>query len=786
VEFEAALSRTDPAAAKRVRAMLASRGNATERLNAAIGTQSEGSALPDQLGGFRLIGELGRGGMGIVALAERQLDGVIQQVAIKWLPGAQIDAARRARFQLEREVVARLEHPGIARLIDGSESHDPELWYAMERVRGVPIDQHCRERALDLRARVQVLLGLCQALDYAHRHLVLHRDIKPGNVLVNADGQTKLIDFGIAKTLSEDSPELTAEQTPLTPRYAAPEQLRGERPSTAADQWQLAALAFELLCGSPLRNEIGIESASRRALAAPAEHLAACGLDAAALARSLRGDLDAILGKALSDDPGARYASVDAFASDLHAWLDVRPVAVRRHERWYAGVRFARQHRWALGFASVALCAVVSAGVIALVLGERAREQARVAERTSELLLDVFLDQPANSFSLASMSLADFFSRVVDLSIQSEDLPVSTRSRLLKTLSIRSMEIGAEKASVLSAQEATRLVEQQFGPDSVEVARALDHQTRVTLHGQGRAAASAMQSLLERSGRIHESTVDGLTEDRLAHLRARMTLADAENDNAAMIRWAEQAVALAASSKNTRLDVLLHFKAQLAGSYSIAGQNRDAMQEADAALAMADEALIKQQTPHLNELRTWLARSACEMRARTDAVRALPLCLELLVELEAAGAVNSHTGSEVLFALSMAYGNHGEPEKAMQSYLRTKGVIESVFGEAASESVELNRVRMGIGREAFKLGRFAEAAEAQRAALEFVTARRGATHPQVLNLRMELVESLLASRRTGDAREWMDATLDVSALADEPKARWHELLARVTATEGTP
>jgi hypothetical protein len=461
---------------------------------------------PAQIGPYAVLRLLGEGGMGRVYLARRSDGPVSRDVAIKLIRPDRAGAGLLARFEAERRHLAALDHPGICRFIDADSLADGTPYVVMEAVQGEPIIDFCQRHSLGLRARVELLSKLLAAVDYAHRHLVLHRDIKPGNVLVNAEGQTKLIDFGIAKTLSGDSPELTIEQSPLTPRYAAPEQLRGERPSTATDQWQLAALAFELLCGSPLRNEIGIECASRRALAAPAEHLAACGLDAAALARRLRGDLDAILGKALSQDPGARYGSIDAFASDVRAWLDARPVAVRRHERWYAGLRFVNQHRWALGFASVALLAVVGAAVIAIVLGERAREQAQVAERTSDLLLDVFLDQPANSFSLASMSLADFFSRVVDLSIQSEDIPAATRSRLLKTLSVRSMEVGAEKASVLAAQEGTRLVEEQFGRDSVEVARALDHQARVTLHSQGSAAAAGMQALLERSGGIHASS----------------------------------------------------------------------------------------------------------------------------------------------------------------------------------------------------------------------------------------------------------------------------------------
>ena len=232
-DVDSELASLPPEVAERVRALLAGLDSDSAALYGAL--QSPNTAMPAELGGFVLQDELGRGGMGVVAAAERRQGDVVIKAAVKWVPASELDEIRRARFRFEQQVIARLSHPGIARLIDAGETAAGDLWYAMERIHGERIDDYCARKRLSIEQRLRLVLELADALEYAHRHLVLHRDIKPGNVLVTEDGRAKLIDFGIAKALSDDAPDLTVEHAPMTLRYASPEQLRREPMSTRSD-----------------------------------------------------------------------------------------------------------------------------------------------------------------------------------------------------------------------------------------------------------------------------------------------------------------------------------------------------------------------------------------------------------------------------------------------------------------------------------------------------------------------------------------------------------------------
>jgi len=775
--LDSEIASLEPDLAVRVQRLFERHRSETGRLQRSWQQSAATDELPSRLGAFSLARELGRGGMGIVAEGQREAEGFTQRVAIKWIPAWQVDAARRQRFLFERDVVSRLRHPHIAQLVDGGEGEQGELWYAMELVEGQDLLSHCAQRKLDLRARVRLLLDLCDAVAYAHRNLILHRDIKPSNVLVDGEGRLKLIDFGIAKGLDDDTDALTLDQAPMTPRYAAPEQLRGERPTTATDLWQIAAVAFELLAGVPARKEGQLRRVSVAALEADPEHAASCDLDQQRLQKALRGDLDAILTKALREEPEQRYANVESLAGDLRAWLQGQPVAVRRHERWYAARRFVSVHRWAVGFAGVAGLSVLVGAGAALMFAGRAREQAEAAERTSEVLLNVFLERPSNSYTLSSMNLIEFFGRVIEVSIEAKDLPASTRLRLLTTLAKRGMEIGAGDASIRAAEEAANLAVLAHGVHSIEAARALDQQARLTLFHRGPAAAAEMEKLLEASERIHTAQTDPSTDDRLTHLRARMMLADASEDMEAMLEHARHASRLADDATEVGMDVKLHYRAELAAVNSIAGNSAEAMRVGDAALEMIEDALERTPTEELLEQRKWIARTACEMRARAGSESALPLCQRLLSELQEADSVESSTGAEVLFALALAHSKLEQPEQALKLFHRNIEVL-SAMGSSGDFSVEINRALTGVGRQAYKLGRFAEAADAQRQALEFFVNRRGASHARALEIRMELVESLLAQGLTHEARRWMEPPLDTSSLSEAAGARWAALWSR--------
>ncbi len=324
------------------------------------------------VGPWRLLRELGQGGMGSVWLAERSDGGLKRQVALKlprmsWAPGL---AERLAR---ERDILARLLHPHIARLYDAGLDAQGRPYLAIEYVEGQAIDAHAGQRALPVPARLALLLQVASAVAYAHSQLVVHRDLKPSNIWVAGDGQVRLLDFGIAKLVGSDSAEdhqLT--QTTgraMTPDYASPEQIRGDPIGTASDVYSLGVVAFELLSGQrPYRLKPGLGPvALAEALLRVERPLASQAATGPALQRQLKGDLDAILARAMAPSPHERYATVQAFADDLNRHLRSEPVHARAPSRAYLAERWVRRHKLETALAAALLLAVAG-GAYAQVL----------------------------------------------------------------------------------------------------------------------------------------------------------------------------------------------------------------------------------------------------------------------------------------------------------------------------------------------------------------------------------------------------------------------------------
>jgi serine/threonine-protein kinase len=349
----------------------------------------------DLLGAWRLLSELGIGGMGAVYLAERADGHFEQRVAIKLIRGIP-DAETFVHFARERQILASLQHPSIARLLDGGATPGGQPFLVMEYVEGVPIDAYCRDRGLDLVARLRLFQQVCQAVQFAHRRLVVHCDLKPSNVLVRADGTPVLLDFGIARALDQKTAahdEATANAW-ITPRYASPEQLRGDSVTTASDVFSLGLILFELLAGRRARLDAGDHTITLlgRAAVRPSELAAAMPWR-----KRLRGDLDAIVQRATASDPAQRYASADALAADLQRHLDHWPVAARSPALAYR-LRCLIRRRWPVFTAAVA--ALVMAGMFtwrlaaerdrALIAERDATIQAATAGRVSDFLVSVF------------------------------------------------------------------------------------------------------------------------------------------------------------------------------------------------------------------------------------------------------------------------------------------------------------------------------------------------------------------------------------------------------------
>lgn len=326
------------------------------------------AAVPDALSGRRLgrwqlEHEIGRGGMSVVYRA-RALEGAAgRDAAVKILTLGTLAGDGGKRFVREQAVLVRLRHPYIVPLYDAGVADDGTPWLAMARVEGTPIDAWCDAHELDERDRVRLLLQVCDAVAHAHRNLVIHRDIKPSNVLVDDDGCARLLDFGIAAQVGPGTERTATAMCALTPEYAAPEQFDGVPAATTMDVYGIGALLHRLLTGVPPAGRVV-------GPAAPAPSRLAV--------RGLRGDLDAIVRKAIADEPDARYASVDALADDLKRWLDGRPVHARPPSLRYRLRRFVARNRVATA-ASLALLLAVGGGIAATVW--QARQAQREAER---------------------------------------------------------------------------------------------------------------------------------------------------------------------------------------------------------------------------------------------------------------------------------------------------------------------------------------------------------------------------------------------------------------------
>jgi len=374
-----------------------------------------------QVGVYTLERVLGQGGMGSVWLASRT-DGRYQgQVAIKFLTSGLLGQGDAGRFAREGQILARLAHPHIARLIDAGVSPDGQQPYlVLEYVDGRPIDQHCREAGLDLRQRVSLFLDVLAAVAHAQQRLILHRDLKPSNILVTSAGEVKLLDFGIAKLLAGDAtqpmPTPATELTQragnaYTPLYAAPEQVQGGEVTTATDVYALGVLLYQLLSGAhPTEHHTGqhgdtplerlralVEVEPKRVSEALHEHAArvaktraageASPAQTARQVRELRGDLDTIVAKALKKLPAERYAHAEALADDLRRWLLNEPISARPDSRFYRSAKFVRRHPWGVGASALATLGLATGFGLALWQTHEARHQREQAEGLIEFML---------------------------------------------------------------------------------------------------------------------------------------------------------------------------------------------------------------------------------------------------------------------------------------------------------------------------------------------------------------------------------------------------------------
>jgi serine/threonine-protein kinase len=476
-------------------------------------------ASGDRLGAWRIERELDAGGMGVVFLAARVDGSYEQHAAIKFIRTDHLllSAARReesiARFANERRLLARLDHPNVARILDGGSTPAGLPYLVMEYVDGLALNVYCERAALDVAARVALLCKVCDGVQAAHRLLIVHRDLKPQNILVDASGEPRLLDFGIARTLEPETTAPTGTATlAMTPAYASPEQLRLEPLTAASDVYALGVILYELLAGARPYSLAGLSPAQSERVVCDTQPpplrraLAAATLPAAEKRARLAGvgsDLERIVAQALHKDPARRYDSAGQLAEDLRRQQQGRPVRAHPDSAGYRFTRFVGRHRVASVVATLALTAVLGAGAVALLQAREAGRAAADTQRVNAFLLDVLKDSnPYASGSEITLSQAlDNAAAKIDERFDGRpDLAIGVRNALAESLFSRYRLDAAQE----QAQRALADGEREFGRDDPRTVQALALLASVRKdqdrHDEAQALFDDALARLERGG----------------------------------------------------------------------------------------------------------------------------------------------------------------------------------------------------------------------------------------------------------------------------------------------
>jgi serine/threonine-protein kinase len=585
----------------------------------------------DTIGPYRLIRELGSGGMASVWLAERtdMLQG--RQVALKLPHGAWKRAGLAERLAREREILATLEHPNIARLYDAGVAADGQPWLALEYVDGERIDVYCKKRSLTVKQRLGLFAQVARAVAHAHAHLVVHRDLKPANILVTAAGEVKLLDFGVAKLVAEgvvDETELTREVgRAFTPEYASPEQMLGRPLGTASDVYSLGVVLFELLADT---RPYKLESASRAARAAleaavtegavprpstlaPAERRAA-----------IRGDLDLIVLKALRAEPARRYATVAALADDVQRHLEARPVLAQPDRALYRVRTLVRRHRVAVGAGVAVAIALIGGAALALWQARQAQTEALRAAEARRLLESVFLDADPMGQSGRAMTARELLRQAhARLAVQ-PTTDAELRSGLLNTVAASMINLGDFEGAGPALREAVAPLPGQAALPELHAERLRNQRLTAALQGlrsESEAAAKTIAGVID----VVAHDPGRHADEWLAALQVRTQIANGAADYAAAAASALEWIAALERLNRERTPQMVSALSQLANAHDYQRQSDQAFDAARRAYDLA-RALFPDRPSHpvVNSARMQFAITLAdrdELEASLDLMR---------------------------------------------------------------------------------------------------------------------------------------------------------------------
>lgn len=684
------------------------------------GGNEEFATARELVGPYRLIREIGSGGMGTVWLAERADGNFKRQIALK-LPRLAWGAGLAERMSREREIGALLEHPNIARLYDAGLDERGRPFLALEYIDGVLIDAWCKDQALSVRDRLKLIVQVARAVSYAHGRLVVHRDLKPSNVLVSADGQTHLLDFGIAKLLHEAAPGevgLTEEQgRVLTPHFASPEQLRGEAITVQSDVYSLGVLTYELLTGrTPYKPTRKTLAALEEAILEGEPALASTRAADKPAAKALHGEIDTILAKALRREPNERYATADAFANDIERHLAGERVLAQPDSAWYRISKAVRRNRVGFSAAAAVVVTILVGAVAALLLARHANEEAMRANAEAEqsrvvkdFVVDVFKvnsrDDPAKNElrQLPAELLLQRGSQLIDVKFRGHP---RMQAELYGMVSGIFADMGAQQ---LAAEHATKQLEalraigasaDKLAMATLALAQALAEQDRLK---EARAEATKALSLVSERDNARATEVRLV----LAHILIREVDLDAADKPLIAAERVLQA--------NPSLPAGMHIDALAQRARWLGWKNRldDALPLYDKAIALslsAEGPLSVRAIKYQLHLAQWFEYVGPAEKAR-------PILAAALSAMRTArGADDVTAGLVEVDHIARLYGNKGI------SFEEARDVVERiVLGFESSPfrlpDIVLARTRFALGILYAQWGDFAKGYELMAAAM---------------------------------------------------------------------
>lgn len=740
----------------------------------------------DRIGAYRIIGELGRGGMGVVYAAERD-DGTFQRrVAIKVLRG-DADPALEVRVVAERQILASLDHPSIARLFDGGITPDGRPFLVMEHVDGLPIDVYADRMRLSIDERLELFITVTEAVQHAHRNLVVHRDLKPSNILVTARSDVKLLDFGIAKLLNPalapaGVPMTLDEHRALTPEYASPEQVSGAPLSTATDVYSLGVVLYRLLSGRPpyrfgkdsmativeviSRNEPSRPSEAIRG-ADPGEALEAAearGTTPERLARRLEGDLDAIVLRALRKEPSQRYGSAELLAHDLRRHLEGEPVEARRGARGYRVRTFVRRHRVGIGAAAAMLVSLLAGAGAALWQArvasherDRAAEALRQSEEVTGFLMSLFTVSDPTDTRLDEVTAGDLLRRGL-LRVERLGSQPLIQGRMLEVVADVHLQLGQYEQAVELHRRALAILAGELGPEDPEVARAMNGLGVALRNVAGYEEARSLHREALRIQRARLSPNDTSTATTLGHL------AYIEADLARRAALQEEMVGIRLASQDRDAVQIVGDLMALANTERGLGHYDDAVallrraREIGRTELGADDPRAATPLLHIGDIfRAHLGRSE----------EAEQLYREALAIQEAALGPYDLILIHGLHSLGDLLGIQGRHREAEATLQRAIEILSRALGTEHPRTVGS---RLNLAAELSRQGRNREAEELYRSVIDTWERTRGPGHPSVAVARAALARVLAQMDRLGDAEREVRTALEIWNTAHGPRS----------------